>query len=78
VYFVNILDENIAIKSIPFENHNKIQQNDDSSAFRKTILETIKEYFFVLLFSELEIGPQAKTIGGFDLIVFDDCVVFGS
>lgn len=42
------------------------------------MLGAFKEYFFLLLFSELEIGPKVKTIGGFDMVVFEDCVLFGS
>jgi len=32
-------------------------------------MTVLKEYFFILLFSALEIGPKAKKMMGFDLIV---------
>ncbi len=38
----------------------------------------IEEYFFLIMFSHLKIGPKVKTIGGFDMIVYEDSVIFGT
>jgi len=43
---------------------------------QKVLIAGLREYFFLLLFSVLEVGPQVKKMMGFDLIVTPDCIEF--
>ena len=45
---------------------------------KKIFIAALKEYFFVLMFSVLEIGPKAKKIMGFDMVLSKDCIEFST
>ncbi len=58
----------------------KITDNsiEEIENFIKSMASVIEEYFFLIMFSHLKIGPKVKTIGGFDMIVYEDSVIFGT
>ena len=73
----------MAVKNIPIQSLFEIKSKSDifETKFDKTIvsfIRSLKELFFILLFSELQIGPQAKTIGGFDMVIYHDSIVFAT